>query len=505
MRRYQLSGVEHIHMMRRVPRSYDMSRTHIMHKGVNKHVDVVLRCSPKNWKKKKVSVCVVKGEKKIDAVEIRAGAKKGYVVVRKKPRSERFEADRKTAAQAYETNYGAPSAANDALIHDMKNQLSSMAQRSAAYIDRQLQPKPAPSRVQEQTASAPLPATPPAPETHEAHETKEALPQTDSLISEETSAILQKGGYRLPKSMVRDNPYASNYAAQTSAEEFHDLMKSLEKSLDEACSKYVTEPTAAPVTKTDSSLDTSGYGRQSDFSVSVNGRQEINVAAASKQEDPAPQESFEPALTFLEGGEHYIPEDELFDRELNRADDDFPLPEVKKAEGPFDPAAYFDDEQETASFPAAPQEDEVFNPARFFDDEPAEDEPTVEPFPAEQTEEAENVVPMQRFSDEEEEAAPLTIFPDEEEETAPPMIFSEDEEEGYSPAPVSPDRNEYYADDGQMPMDERPSETLLSRTGDQIKKVIGIIRGSAIHLMHGKEDDGIYNENVEISYSDQNH
>ena len=69
LRRYQLSGVEHIHMMRRVPRSYDMSRTHIMHKGVNKHVDVVLRCSPKNWKKKKVSVCVVKGEKKNDAVE----------------------------------------------------------------------------------------------------------------------------------------------------------------------------------------------------------------------------------------------------------------------------------------------------------------------------------------------------------------------------------------------------------------------------------------------------
>ena len=80
MRRYQLSGVEHIHMMRRVPRSYDMSRTHIMHKGVNKHVDVVLRCSPKNWKKKKVSVCVVKGEKKNDAVEIRANAKKGYVL-----------------------------------------------------------------------------------------------------------------------------------------------------------------------------------------------------------------------------------------------------------------------------------------------------------------------------------------------------------------------------------------------------------------------------------------
>ena len=50
MRRYQLSGLEHVHMMRHIPRSYDMTRTHIMHKSVNKHVDVVLRCSPKNRK-----------------------------------------------------------------------------------------------------------------------------------------------------------------------------------------------------------------------------------------------------------------------------------------------------------------------------------------------------------------------------------------------------------------------------------------------------------------------
>ena len=499
MRRYQLSSVEHIHMMRHVPRIYDMSHTHIMHKGVNKHVDVVLRCSPKNWKKKKVSVCVVRGEKKNDAVDIRANAKKGYVAVRKAPRSERFEADRKTAAQAYETKYGAPSAANDALIHDMKNQLSSMAQRSAAYIDRQLQPKPAPPRVQEQTASAPLSATPPAPsassissassasETHEAHENKEASQKTVPLISEETSAILQKGGYRLPKSMVRDNPYASNYAAQTSSEEFHDLMKSLEKSLDEACSKYVTEPAEAPVAQTDSSPDTSGYGRQSDFSVSVNGRQEINAETAPLQQDPPAQERFEPALTFSDGGEHYIPEDELFDRELNRSDDDFPLPEVKKAEGPFDPALCFDDEQQTEPLPAVPQEDEVFNPARFFDDEPFEAS-----FPVQQSEEEENFVPM-------------PDFPDEEEEMPPPTFFPEEEQEGYSPAPVSPDRNEYYADEGQMPVNHRESETLLSRTGDQIKKVIGIIRGSATNLMHGKEADVMNNENVEINYSDQNY
>ena len=56
-----------------------------------------------------------------------------------------------------------------------------------------------------------------------------------------------------------------------------------------------------------------------------------------------------------------------------------------------------------------------------------------------------------------------------------------------------------------MPVNHRESETLLSRTGDQIKKVIGIIRGSATNLMHGKEADVMNNENVEINYSDQNY
>ena len=120
MRRYQLSGLEHVHMMRHIPRNYDMTRTHIMHKSVNKHVDVVLRCSPKNWKKKKVTVSVVKGEKKNDAARIRANAKKGYVAVRKVVH-EQFEADRQAAAAAYEMKYGARSAGSDALIHDMKS------------------------------------------------------------------------------------------------------------------------------------------------------------------------------------------------------------------------------------------------------------------------------------------------------------------------------------------------------------------------------------------------
>ena len=193
----------------------------------------------------------------------------------------------------------------------------------------------------------------------------------------------------------------------------------------------------------------------------------------------------------------------------NRVDDDFPLPEVKKEEGAFDPAAFFDDEEAAAASSAAPQEDPVFDPSRFFDDEQAEAS-----FPAAPSDEEVPFAPPSDFAGQEdapptffpeEEAAPPTIFPDEEEEWQPPTIFPDEEESGYSPAPVSPDRNEYYPDDGQMPVSDRSGETLFSRTGDQIKKVIGIIRGGATGWMHGKENDGTYNENVEIRYSDQNH
>ena len=209
MRRHQLSGLEHVHMMRHVPRSYDMTRTHIMHKSVNKHVDVVLRCSPKNWKKKKVTVNVVRGEKKNDAARIAANAKKGYVAVRKTV-NDQFEADRKIAAAAFETKYGTRSAGSDALIHDMKSQISTMAQKSADYIDSQLTEKP------EYPYGSPM------------NPTVESKPE--------------------------GSPYAADYLMHASNEEFHNLMNSLEKSLDEACKKYAAQPDE-PAAKTETETE----------------------------------------------------------------------------------------------------------------------------------------------------------------------------------------------------------------------------------------------------------
>ena len=444
MRRYQLGAPEHVHMMRHVPRSYDMTRTHVMHKGVNKRVDVVLRCSPKNWKKKKVQVSIVRGEKKTDIAKIRAHAKKGYVAVRKAS-DPRFEADRKAAATAYETKYGAPSAANNALIHDMKNQLSFMARKSADYIEEQLAAKPV-----QAAAAVEMPQTPPPQE-------ETAKP----LLSSETEEILRKGGYRRPTSLSSRNPYASNYSAQASNEEFHTLMASLEKSLDEAYSKYVTEPPKQEDTLTHDdfggtsyavpdSQTVSAYQQTSDISLSVTPYQKIVVDPQPRFDEPHVEEHFEPALNFADGGEHYLREDELFDRELHKpvsedASHDFTLPAVR---------------------------------------------------------EEEEFVPMPTFPpEEEEEFVPMPTFPPEEEEEFVPMPTYPADDGGYSPAPVSPDRNEYY--DGDVPVSERSNETLFSRTGDQIKKVIGIIRGGMNHARGDDVEDHPVNDNLEITYSDR--
>ena len=90
MKKYASCSAEHVHVLRSPPRSYDMSRTHIMHKAANRHVDVVLRCAPKNWKKKKVRVHVVGSGKKADCVRIRVNAKKGYIAV-KRVRNEDYD------------------------------------------------------------------------------------------------------------------------------------------------------------------------------------------------------------------------------------------------------------------------------------------------------------------------------------------------------------------------------------------------------------------------------
>ena len=563
MRRYQLSGLEHVHMMRHIPRSYDMTRTHILHKSINKHVDVVLRCSPKNWKKKKVTVSVVKGDKKNDAARIRSNAKKGYVAVRKIV-NEQFEADGKAAAAAFETKYGARSAGSDALIHDMKSQIATMAKKSADYIDDQLTAKPILSY------SHPVTKTP---------ETKSAV-EEQPLISPETEEILKKGGYKLPNSKPDGSPYAADYLMHASNEEFHILMDSLEKSLDEACKKYAVQPDE-PEKKTETETEqkdesesgktnsgyegytgySGGYNMPGDISLSVTKKQEI------KAEEKKEEEDFKPALTFTDGGEHYIPEDELFDRELNRPGETYvppayffeedetasagdsddngesyvPLPDAipiqppelkpqnifytEEDDQPFgqqegypredyvQQQVYFttqSDDDASSKLYNPPQEEEEFADPTLYHDmsgsqEHSESDSDYEPpmvFP-----DKNNISesPVVQTEEEDEDISSPMIFPDEDDEDLPPPMIFPDDEEGYSPAPVSPDRNDYFDDDtDDNGVVNRSGQTLFSRTGDQIKKVIGIIRGSGTSNISSKDyRPQIRNHNVEITYSDR--
>lgn len=544
MRRYQLSGLEHIHMMRHVPRSYDMTRTHILHRSVNRHVDVVLKCSPKNWKKKKVTVSVVKGEKKNEIVRIRSNAKKGYVAVRKRPVNEEFEADRKRVVAAYthETKYGAKNPASGALIHDMKSQISAMAQKSADYIDEQLNAKP--------VLSYSAPAAPAAPVEQEQRR-EEAAP----LLSPESEAILRKGGYRVPtahpSNSYAGNPYAANYLMHASNEEFHYLMDSLEKSLDEACRKYAVEPVEPKEAEEPAASESvskaepvegfsdyyGGYSAPNNISLSVTNKQKVAPEKPQPEEEkqalPAETEnSPRPALDLTDSGELFPHEDELFERELDRP-----------REGGYVPPAYFFDDDETAPAGAAgedyvpmpdpapvpvtsePQKQEIF---RIEPDEPSAPEtPHEGGYPHEDYEqqqvflqsdkdahpvgqlynppqEEEDFAEPTLYSDqshpeEENGYEPHMVFPDEDDDLPPPMIFPDDgeEDEGYSPAPVSPDRNEDF-DDSQGVINR--TGTMYSRSGERVKKVIGVIKGEP---RMRKREVPVRNRNVEIVYSDR--
>ncbi|MGN0475249.1 MAG: hypothetical protein ACI4IJ_09185, partial [Acutalibacteraceae bacterium] len=133
--------------------------------------------------------------------------------------------------------------------------------------------------------------------------------------------------------------------------------------------------------------------------------------------------------------------------------------------------------------------------------------------------EEEEYKPVTMFpKDEEEEYKPVTMFPkDEEEEYKPVTMFPKDEEEQFTPVSEFPQQNpsEMYNQpqtfappqmdysqpevSGSVDFDDgHERQTFFSRTGDQIKKVIGIIRGKTSK----KQDDDYINENVEITYSD---
>lgn len=533
MRKYHMSGVEHVHMMRHVPRSYDMTRTHIMHQGVNKHVDVVLRSSPKHWKTKKVRVNIVKSEKKSNVIRIRAHANKGYVAVRKVT-NEKYEADRRKVVTAYETKYAAPSANNRALIHDLKSQLSAMAKRSADYIDSQLgssrltvpyaQRKPQPSPAAKPKTEAPLPEFPKLPDE----------PVSATMLSPETEAILKKGGYKRPKPLSSTNPYASDYSRQTSDWEFRSLMASLERSPDEACNKYVVDEPNQAVPDEGGNVDqpANDYSPSADFSLNITEQNEIYAQPIPPTEPsayPEDMDSFEPALDFSAGGEHYLPEDELFDRDFSALDDSFTLPTVPQEEpqSDFDASRFFSEDEEEFIPPqtdydgsndfALPtdyaEEEQVVLPQGYSDYEEAP--VSFNPYPEE---EEEAYVPPTIFPEEEEDLAPPTVFPEDEEDFVPPTIFPEEEEYvpmpqypeddgGYSPAPVSPDRNEYWEDGDYattvQPTDARQTETFFSRTGGQLKKAIGVIRGRG-GSSSGKNRSHNTNNDVEITYSDSN-
>ena len=440
MRKYQISGVEHVHMMRRVPRSYDMTRTHIMHQSVNRHVDVVLRCSPKHWKTKKVPVTLVRGEKKNEAVRIRVHADKRYVAVRRVS-NEKYEADRRKAAVAYETKYGQPSANNRALIHDMKSQLATMAQRSADYIDEQLRAGDPtmniPSR-RNAPQEAPLPAFPQVPET-----------PSQPLLSPEVDDILRKGGYKRPAS-ASANPYASDYLKQASDAEFHSLMDSLERSLDAAYDKYaVTSPAPA---QESASQDDGDWGLHNLPSSDELGRNGGGADTAAWQ----PQEDFAPALSFRDGGEHYLPQDDLFGRRFTDEDDGddgyFGDPDESYTDGGF----------------GGTEEDygERFDVSRFFADEEFDTPPVDSAVPSADFDEQESILSPRFAAQQPEEQtelpqgytaypaeeAPRHLYPDEEDTFVPPS-FTE-EEDTFALPPDYPAQDDDFALPPQFPQEE---------------------------------------------------
>ena len=395
MRRYQLGGLEHIHMLKHVPRSYDMTRTHILHKGVNKHVDVVLRCSPKYFKKKKVAVSVVMSDKKTAAARIRANAMRGYVAVRKTV-NEQFEKDRRAAADAFEIRYGARNPGLDSLIHDMRSQLAAMAKKSSAYIDSQLGNHTADGAVPESAATT-----------------------AEPIISPETEEILRRGGYRVPNRQPPEDPYSVEHMTQASDEEFHNLMNSLERSLDEVCRKYAVPPveeeepeeTKAPATPPVTTY--SGYSFPTRRSLSVTKRQEIVEESPAKEvpiyQYPDDSDGFKPAISFKQGGGHYIPEDELFDRELTRPEETY----VPPAYLFDDDADSVDDSEETVAFPFIPDEETPREPSGEQEEESA-----VSP---------EDYVQQQIFfpTEPQDSTAGQGQYPPEEEDFADPTLYSD--------------------------------------------------------------------------------
>lgn len=407
MKKYSSCAVERVHLVKCVPRSYDMSRTHIIHKSVNRRVDVILRCAPKNWKKKRVRVTIVKNGKKREYVRIRVNAKKGYIAVKKAVNHD-YDAERKNISAFDEkkvVRYDKVKAANRALIHDMKSQLAVMAKKSADYIENQLT-KPATQPADVQSASVTVPTSPVSPTS----DNYESALKSAVLPTAEQSTITAQPTAKASPDANHYNPYAADYSKHFSDAEFHALMDSLEKSLDEACRKQgIGFAQPEPVNEDFVKSSASGYPCNAGARVSANSDLSFsswNAANQSAAESPTVEE-YKPVPVF--------PKDE----------------------------------------------DEEYKPVTIFP------------------------------KDEDEEYKPVSAFPQQNpsEMYNQPQTFAPQQQINYNQSEAS---GSVDFDDGH----ER--QTFFSRTGDQIKKVIGIIRGKTSK----KHNDEYTNENVEITYSD---
>lgn len=467
---------EQIYRMKNQPRSYDMSRTHIMHKSVNKHVDVVLKSAPKNWKKKRAAVHAVKNNEKKESVKIRLNAKKGYVAVKKKVNA-KYASDRKHISDinvddvvCYETVH----LKNRGLIHDMKSQISLMAKKSSNYIDEQLnnsqkESKPVcNSAINEQKAYAQ-----PKSET--------ASVQTESTLEQQIEAQLDNSASYVSPNKTENSdyhPYANNYSKHVSDAEFHSLMESLEKSLDEAFRRTgVTEQSLKKNNayyNTDTSFTTtsySGYSQSTPLSVDTASQKANTFPTTTSQsvESVSQNDPFTPVTSF-EANENYHPlKEEVFSV----------------------------DNQEL--FPGQPKEEAMdYTPVKLIDEPEEEYRPIMITPDDDEAEEEYRPIMMIPDDEDEEEYHPIIMMPDDDEaqsyDNSGYEYANHDlPSNNYEPAGQDTDYYDFSYDS------ERHSQTMLSRTGDKIKKAIGIIRGKNTT---DSEDSHSVNKDVEISYSD---
>ncbi len=472
MRTTRNYGVEQLHLLRRTPRSYDMTRTHIMHGEANRHVDVTLRCAPKNWKRKKVKVRAVNGDRQNNCIQIRNNAKSGYIAVKKRANSA-YEGSRNcvsdTVANVYPTvvKYDRASTAGErALKHDFNRELSAMSDRSHRYIEQQLDE--ASRREQDRLEQ----------ERREQEQSEAEAAQADYNDSEaQTQPPAQPDEIQEPALRFEENPdfsrdeqynpYVSNYSRAVSNEEFHELMDSLQKSLDDAYERTIGF--AQPDDTSNELEDDFGFGENA-ASAENEQPQTSSSAAPSNDDDFSPVDIF--SMTAEQSG---IRPDFATLRDENSSQNNSQDDEVN-----FNAAAPFIRES---------IDEEDFSPVTKFS----------------RSDDENDVVDI----DVNTSIHPNSAFLHENAGTA--SAQSESDEQGYNPMSVLPNENysfvdtengysveEVYDDSGKVKI-----QKFFVNTGNKLKSFVGIIRNAALGN-HDDEDEYV-NENVDITYSDDDY